>query len=84
VRRWELWVGEDGHAFFPEENDQARRMARQEGYVLSWETTAKSTNDAHRALYAHLGWGDFKPMLRPDGTPYPEDEDDTYATGGSA
>ena len=32
--------------------------------------------DAGRALYAYLGWGDYKPMLQADGTPYPEDEDD--------
>jgi hypothetical protein len=25
-----------------------------------------------------IGWGEYKPMLRDDGTPYPEDEDDDY------
>jgi hypothetical protein len=78
VRRWELWVCEDGHSFFPDSNDQERQSARADGGVLSWETTVKSTNDAHRALYEHLGWGEFKPMLRADGTPYPEDEDDDF------
>jgi hypothetical protein len=78
VRRWELWSGDDGHTFFPEENERERQMAQADGYVLTWETMAQSMNCAHRALYAYLGWGEFKPMLRPDGTPYPEDEDDDY------
>jgi hypothetical protein len=78
VRRWELWRGEDGHDFFPEGNEQARRAAQADGYTFSWETTAKSSNDAYRTLYAHLGWGEFQPMLQADGTPYPEDEDDGY------
>ena len=64
--------------FFRAESERARQMALDEGYVFSWETTAKGANDAHRALYAHLGYGEFRPMLRADGTPYPEDEDDDY------
>jgi hypothetical protein len=27
-------------------------------------------------LYEHPGWGEYQPMLREDGTPYPEDERD--------
>lgn len=78
VRRWELWRGEGGNAFFPEEYAQARQMAQADGYTFSWETTAKSSNDASRALDAHLGWGEQTPMPQADGTPYPEDEDDGY------
>jgi hypothetical protein len=74
MRRWELWVGEEGHSFFPEDNLQARAMATADGYTLSWETTARSHNEAARALYAHLDWGEYRPMLQDDGTPYPRDE----------
>lgn len=56
-------------------------MAQADGYVFTSETTAQSSNDASRALYAHLGWGDYEPMLQADGTPYPEDEDDDYVPG---
>lgn len=37
---------------------------------------AKGINPAMRQLYAHLGWGEYRPMVRADGTPYPQDEDD--------
>lgn len=78
VRTWELWQGEEGNSFFPEDNEQARRMARDQGYICTWTTTAPGGNDAMRRLYEHLGLGAYEPMLRPDGTPYPEDEDDDY------
>jgi hypothetical protein len=77
VRRWELWVGDGCHAFFPDDNQQARRMAQEDGLTFSWATTASSANDAARALYTHLGWGEYRPMLRADGTPYPADEHDS-------
>ena len=77
--RYELWVGEegDGYYFFRDDNSEAREMALAEGMQLSWETTQRGRNQAHQALYDHLGYGLYKPMLRPDGTPYPEDEDDS-------
>ena len=78
MRRWELWESETGQSFFPEDNHQARRMAQEDGEVLVWEVVANSTNEAMRAMYAYRGWGEFRPMLREDGTPYPEDEDDDY------
>lgn len=33
-----------------------------------------------RQMYEHLGCGDYTPMLRKDGTPHPEDEDDHAGT----
>jgi hypothetical protein len=35
---------------------------------------ARSYLDAMRKYYAAMGWGEYKPMLRDDGTPYPEDQ----------
>ncbi len=61
--------------FFPEENDQARQMSIEDGAELEWEVTAPSANAASQALYDYRGSGEYKPMLRPDGTPFPEDED---------
>jgi hypothetical protein len=29
-------------------------------------------------LYEHLGFGEYKPMLREDGAPYPDDEDENH------
>jgi hypothetical protein len=81
VRRYELWANEDGHSFFPDDAegvDRLRRDAQSEGKVLAWQTTAKGLNPAMRALYEHLGYGEYQPQLRSDGTPYPEDEDDDY------
>jgi hypothetical protein len=76
--RWELWEREGSSNFFPDWNDQARRMAKEEGMRFTWEVEAKGANPASRALYEHLGFGEYKPMLRDDGTPYPEDEDENY------
>ncbi len=78
VRRWELWVGEGTLSFFPEENEPARRMAQEEGFVLCWEVIAKGHNPAERALHEYRGWGEYKPMLNEDGEPFPEDEDDDH------
>lgn len=80
MRRWQLWQGQDGHAFFPEDNEHARSRAIADGYVLTWHCLAKGTNPAMRQLYEHLGWGDYQPMLRADGTPYPQDEVDPATT----
>jgi hypothetical protein len=81
VRRWELWSGTDddgadSDSFFREDNDKARRMAIAEGLTLVWSTFAEGSNDAMRALHVYMGWEEYKPMLRDDGTPYPEDEAD--------
>jgi len=27
-----------------------------------------------KTLHVHIGWEDYQPMVRADGTPYPEDE----------
>jgi hypothetical protein len=82
VKRYELWQGQGGHSFFPDENDEARERALADGYTLTWAVTAHGLNPAHRLLYEHLGWGEYRPMLREDGTPYPQDEDDDYVGPG--
>ncbi|MGQ0521771.1 MAG: hypothetical protein ACT4PX_11560 [Actinomycetota bacterium] len=53
-------------------------MALEDGEIFTWEVVARGTNEAMRAMYRYRGWGEFKPMLRDDGTPYPADEDDDY------
>lgn len=42
--------------------------------VLLHTFEASSWNDAHRKRNELMGWGPYRPMLRADGTPYPEDE----------
>lgn len=86
VRRWELWEGDHENgvgtsAFFPSTNRQARLRAMEEGLVKTWETEASSSNEAMQAQYDRMGFGTYRPMLREDGTPYPEDEDDEVAKG---
>lgn len=79
MRRWELWTDEDGdgdHLFPSEDQEEARSRAIAEGFKLRWGCSAAGWNPAHQMLYDHLGWGEYQPMLRPDGSPYPEDEDD--------
>lgn len=51
-------------------------MAEAAGGEMIWETDAASYNAAMRSLYEHMGWDPYNPMLRKDGTPYPEAEDD--------
>ncbi len=81
MRRWELWEGvaEDvpsSDAFFPEDKAQARQMVVDEGLTFVWSTTAAGPHDAMRVLHAYKGWEEYQPLLRADGTPHPEDEDD--------
>ena len=83
MSKWELWSGtaEDGtvsDAYFQADNDLARKLAIGEGLNPIWSTLARSHNDAHRALHAHMGWEEYMPMLRADGTPHPEDEADQH------
>jgi hypothetical protein len=86
MRRWELWSGETGSMFIRAEDDESPLVteAIEEGWQKTWECVAKGTNDAMRQMYAHQWHGEYKPMLRDDGTPYPEDEDDDYEVGSSA
>ena len=81
MRRWELWRSEDETEtrIIPETRPDQIASARQAGFMKLWETEAKGSNDAMRAMYRYLDWGEYKPMLREDGTPYPEDEDDSLA-----
>jgi hypothetical protein len=82
VRKWELWEKDDENggssSFFPESNLHARVMAMEDRELKTWEVEARSTNEAMRALHEHSGLGPYKPMLRDDGTPQPEDEDDEF------
>lgn len=74
MAQWELWLSSDdtGHMFFREDNSQARDRAKAEAFTLDWTVEAVGHNAAKQALYDHLGWGLYKPVLRDDGTPYPE------------
>ncbi|HXX91257.1 MAG TPA: hypothetical protein VEI83_13645 [Acidimicrobiales bacterium] len=75
---WELWEDPDGSTtFFRSDNAKSRRMVEAAGAVLIWETDATGGNAAMQALHDHLGLEPYQPMLRKDGTPYPEDEDDS-------
>jgi hypothetical protein len=87
VRRWELWRAQhsDGgvsESFFPDDEVSGtlyRAWAEADGGELVWTVEAKGMNDTMRAMYEFLGRPAYQPPLRPDGTPYPEDEDDDYA-----
>jgi hypothetical protein len=81
VRRWELWQLPDGteSRFIPSTRPEQAEEAKGDGLVMIWSTTAVGSNDAMRQMYRHLGWGEYRPMLRSDGTPYPDDEDDQFA-----
>lgn len=81
MRRWEIWQAPDGTEtrFIPESRPGQLDEARTDGLVKLWETTAVGSNDAMRQMYDFLGWGDYKSMLREDGSPYPDDEDDRHA-----
>jgi hypothetical protein len=85
ARKWELSIADapDGRSesFFPADSPQVetyRKWALEEGGTLVWTTTAKSGNDAMSQMHRYLGRPEYQPMLREDGTPYPEDEDDDY------
>lgn len=82
MKRWELWTNDGGYAFFPDDNHEARDRAKADGLAFSWEVTAKGQNPARQLLYDHLGFGEYRPMLRDDGTPFPQDEDDDYVAPG--
>jgi hypothetical protein len=43
-------------------------------HELIWTVEAGSRNEAMQLYYDYMGWGRYQPMLRPNGTPYPEDE----------
>jgi hypothetical protein len=76
MRRWELWRGEGFDVFCPATSEKARAMARADGAVKVWETEASRWNEAMRARNEYQGWEPYQPILRADGTPYPEDESD--------
>jgi hypothetical protein len=73
-----LGRGGGSSSFFPEENEQARKMALDDGESLVWENDCQGHNDALRKMYVFRGWGEYRPMLREDGSPFPEDEDDDF------
>lgn len=65
--------------FLPDPRPDQIEQAQREGLVKIWETTAVGSNDAMRQRNEFLGWEEYRPMLREDGTPYPDDEDDHFA-----
>lgn len=82
MQQWELWVasGPDGssESFFSSDNPMVetyRKWAQDDGGTLVWTTTANGTDDAMRQVYRYLGRGEYQPMLREDGTPYPEGDE---------
>ena len=46
--------------------------------TLTWEVEAKGSDPPSRALYEHLGFGEYKPMLCDDGRPFPDHEDENH------
>ena len=69
MRRYELWGG----SFFPEHNTKARQMVIEDGSSLDWECWAEGWIPAMQQMHEHCGYGEYKPMLRSDGTHYPQD-----------
>jgi hypothetical protein len=83
--RYELWELPDppeneafGDWFLLEGDSDGRRMAIEDGCVVTWSVEARGWDEAKAALHVYRGWEPYKPMLRDDGTPFPEDEDDKY------
>jgi hypothetical protein len=83
--RYELWElpnppEDEGFGdYFPSETEvQLRSFAVEDGCVLTWSAEARGWNDARHALHEYCGWDPYKPTLREDGSPYPEDEDDQF------
>jgi hypothetical protein len=78
MSRWELWEREGSTSFFPDWNVPAPQVAEEEGMTLTWEVETKGSNPPSRALSEHLGFGEYKPMQREDGAPYPDDEHENH------
>ena len=74
--RWVLWVSDSQERFIPDWMEDHAAEAAADGLVPVWTCIARGPNDAERQRYAWAGWGEYQPMLREDGTPYPEHEDD--------
>lgn len=77
--RWELWEGADDSegaecSFFAVTNTQAAAMANADGLRLTWTVEAVSLIEAMTKYHEHQGWEPYRPMLRNDGSPYPEDQ----------
>jgi hypothetical protein len=75
--RYELWR-EDGDGTTYQLSavglvDQMGWDADEPDPVLVRTFEALSLADAKRQMHEYLGWEPYEPMVRPDGTPYPED-----------
>lgn len=44
------------------------------GSKITWTYNARTSNDAMRALFEHLGYEAYEPMKQEDGSNYPEDD----------
>ena len=78
MRRWELWEDASGWVLIPDGDPSRVEASFLEGAKKTWECVARGYNDAMRQAYEHLGYGVYKPILRSDGSPHPDDEDDGY------
>lgn len=75
---WELWRREDDGAvewtFFPVDFVDRDDLLGDPDWHLEWSVEAPGWIAACTARNEYLGWEPYRPMLRDDGTPYPEDE----------
>lgn len=75
---WELWRQEDDHGvewtFIPVDSSHRPDLLGDDSWKHVWSVEAPGWNAALAARNEYLGWGPHQPMLRDDGTPYPEDE----------
>lgn len=85
VGLWVLRVNDEDPAertetSFSREGSEGDRMAEAYGLIRIWAVEAKGANAAMAARNEYLGFEPYRPRLRDDGTPYPEDEDDDWAS----
>lgn len=81
--RFEHWISDTSDTFMGEgpsdcfgdvNNPTDLHPCKEPGGRLCCVIEGISPNDAMRKYHEHMGWDSYKPMLREDGTPYPEDE----------
>jgi len=65
--KYEVWTGEGPAgsletAVFEATDDQARRMAIEDGMSLTWSFEAPSWNSAMEMYHEHEGWEPYQPM----------------------
>jgi len=75
-KEWQIWQSDDGVTFSTAEGiaEQLRNGTLAPGARKIASITASSHNDAMRQYHEAMGWEPYKPMLREDGSLFPEDE----------